>query len=565
MARHAVAFLAYLALTVALTWPLVTLLGAAVPQDLGDPILSFALTGQHGAAKYWLPLVRMRRGRVPLLPLAVAVFCSAALARLLWVLVGYYMVGRAERHHLETAWLIFISVAIAAAACLPAARWTAALPSRAVAGPAMVAACIAASLLLYYRSLDVGLLSDDFVLLALSPFAATDWQFFRPLPLVAWTLIHPLAGPAGLHVMNAALHGINAFLVYRLTQTLLPHAPPMQSVVAAAVFLTFPAAVEPVTWIAGVFDVALVTAGLLYVNALLSGSRSRSVALLSLGAALLCKETAVVLPVIGWTLRLVAPVPLRTLAWSTAMAAAYAATRMFFSDPPDITAPLGYFFKEMTTRPFATLGTPFTSAELSAAPILFGVIPQVLVAGLIATYLLHTRHGMRPLLPASWILLGVAPLLSYLFISDTLQGSRYLYLPLVGWSILIAQLSDGGDNRSLRRGGALLIALIVSYGVVGTVRHQAPWSAAAATRDAVLIEARRAMAEQQCGAAAFTDVPDSQDGAYVFRNGFAEAGQQAGVRVVTSDPAPAGCTFAWREGSFVATPEASDSDSPRTK
>ena len=40
MARHAAAPLVYLALTVALTWPLVTQLGTAVPQDLGDPLLS---------------------------------------------------------------------------------------------------------------------------------------------------------------------------------------------------------------------------------------------------------------------------------------------------------------------------------------------------------------------------------------------------------------------------------------------------------------------------------------------------------------------------------------------
>ena len=508
----------------------------------------------------------MRRGPVPLLPLAVAVFCSAGLARLLWVLVGYYMVGQAERHHLETAWMIFIAVAIAAAACLPAARWTVALPSRAVAGPAMLVACIAASLLLYYRSLGVGLLSDDFVLLSLSPFAATDWQFFRPLPLVAWQLIHPLAGPAGLHVMNAALHGINAFLVYRLTRFLLPHAAPMQSVFAAAVFLTFPAAVEPVTWIAGVFDLAFVTAGLLYVDALLRGARRGAVpALLALGAALLCKETAVILPVLGWSLWFTASPPVRTLVWSTAMVIAFAAARMLFSDPPEISAPLGYFLKEMASRPFATLGAPFTAAELSDAPILFGLIPQLLIAGLITTYLIHRRHGLKPLLPASWILLGVAPLLSYFFISDTLQGSRYLYLPLVGWSILIAQLSDGGENRSLRISGALLVCVMVSYGLAGTVRHQSPWASAAATRDAILVEARRAVAAHGCEAATFADLPDSLEGAYVFRNGFAEAARQAGLRVVTGDAAPAGCPFAWRDGSFVATPAASGSDFPRTK
>jgi hypothetical protein len=40
MARHAVAFLAYTALTLAFTWPLILQLGSAVPNDLGDPLLS---------------------------------------------------------------------------------------------------------------------------------------------------------------------------------------------------------------------------------------------------------------------------------------------------------------------------------------------------------------------------------------------------------------------------------------------------------------------------------------------------------------------------------------------
>jgi hypothetical protein len=85
---------------------------------------------------------------------------------------------------------------------------------------------------------------------------------------------------------------------------------------------------------------------------------------------------------------------------------------------------------------------------------------------------------------------------------------------------------------------------------------------AAATRDAVLVEAERAVAVRGCEVAAFAEVPDSEEGAYVFRNGFAEAARLAGIRVVTSADAPASCTFTWRDGSFVATPADSD---PRTK
>ena len=359
--------------------------------------------------------------------------------------------------------------------------------------------------------------------------------------------------------MNATLHGINAFLVYRLTAALLPHAPRIQSVAAAAVFLTFPAAVEPVTWAAGVFDVALVTAGLIYLNALLRSAQGVSVpALVALAAALLCKETAVALPVMGWLLRLVAPVHLGSLAWSTAMVGTFAVTRMIFTDAPEITAPLGYFLKEMVSRPFATLGTPFMSVELSQAPIVFGMVPQLVIAALVTGYLFHVRHGLRPLLPASWILVGVAPLLSYFFISDMLQGSRYLDLPLVGWSILIAQLADGGHHRYLKLSGLLLVGVIVSYGAAGIVRHQAAWVTAATIRDAVLLEAQRAAAG--CETASFANVPDHEEGAYVFRNGFVEAAQTAGIHVTTS--AAVNCMFTWRNGTFVVNAELSHTNLP---
>ncbi len=488
----------------------------------------------------------------PLLRTAARLLFLAGLARLVWVLVGYYGLGRAERHHLETAWMIFIAVAIVAAACLPPVRT--ATRRSGVAGPAAVVGCIAASLLLYHQSLNLGLFSDDFVLLALSP-VGTDWQFFRPLPLAAWKMVYPLTGPVGLHVMNTTLHGVNGFLVFRLAAVLMPHTTPVQRAAASGLFLTFPAAVEPVTWAAGIFDIALVTAALIYFNALLrSGSTLSVPALLAMAAALLCKETAVALPIVGWSLRLVAPAHLVTVAWSTAMAAAFAITRMLFTDPPEVTAPLGYFLKEMVSRPFATLGTPFTSLELAQAPLILGVVPQLVLAALVTTYLSQLRHGIRPLVPASWVLIGVAPLLSYFFISDTLQGSRYLYLPLVGWSILIAQLSDGGENRYLRACGALLVGIMVLYGVAGTVRHQSPWVAAAATRDAVLFEAQRAVASRRCETAAFVGIPDSEAGAYVFRNGFAEAAGLAGIRVVSSSAAGADCTFTWREGAFAGGP-----------
>jgi TRAP-type mannitol/chloroaromatic compound transport system permease small subunit len=79
-------------------------------------------------------------------PLVLRLLCLVALGRLVWVILGYYVLDQSARHHLESAWMIFVAVAIVAAAIMPSPR-AAQLRSDPIA-PAAAAAWIAASLLL---------------------------------------------------------------------------------------------------------------------------------------------------------------------------------------------------------------------------------------------------------------------------------------------------------------------------------------------------------------------------------------------------------------------------------
>jgi hypothetical protein len=76
---------------------------------------------------------------------------------------------------------------------------------------------LVAALTLYGPALGLGLLSDDYTLLAMAQSdglgAGSGW-FFRPLPLLLWRALFAISHSAVLlHIVNVLLHGLNAFLV----------------------------------------------------------------------------------------------------------------------------------------------------------------------------------------------------------------------------------------------------------------------------------------------------------------------------------------------------------------
>jgi hypothetical protein len=468
------------------------------------------------------------------------------------ILFRHYAAGTAARHQVESAWFILAGLATLVAVSRgspPAAEQ----PPVARIAPLVVLVGIMASAVLFLRSFRVGPLSDDYTLLEMAPGLSGGWEYFRPLPLTVWSIVHPLAGATGLHALNIALHGLNAALVYRLAISLSSHSGSAFAIAGAALFLTFPAAVEAVTWSAGIFDVSLVTWSLLFLTSLLKETpRARVLTMASFTAALLSKETAAALPLLGWALAFRNHVDRKALGAATGIGAAYAVARLLQSDLPAMNAPLTFVIKESLARPFGTLGAPWTTGELESAAVLFGVVLPLVVATLVVAYALHAVIGVRPIVPLVWVVAAVAPLLGTFFVSGDLEGSRYLYLPLVGWALMLTELAAHQVSKHGRQLALAAVAGLASVGAYGSWRHQTAWLEAAALRDLVLSEARSAMARTSCESAVFVAVPDNLRGAFVFRNGFVQAARGAGVKVELSSSSleNAACSFEWTEAGF---------------
>jgi hypothetical protein len=345
--------------------------------------------------------------------------------------------------------------------------------------------------------------------------------------------------------VNILLHGVNGYLTYTLGRELGESS--RVAATAGLLWLTFPGAVEAVTWLSGLQDVLMT---FLVMCFLVSGLRGRVFfALGCLVLATFTKESAVCGPVLLLVLRIRRDVPLSLLAMSAAWSLLFGLARLYLKPPEGFFQPLTpYFVKEFISGLFGSLAMPFTREQMFEYPIL---VSTLLVAFAVMMAALIGRLRDRPLWTgsaalAAWGLIAALPVYGYFHISPDLQGTRYLYLPAVGWSLLMGSLS----SRSQHSVSRLALAVLIGGSCVGTILHQQRWREAAGHRDAVLLQATERARALGCLNARFQGGPDSYAGVYVFRNGISEATSRMGL---SRDDAPVDCLFEWQRDDFVAT------------
>jgi len=423
---------------------------------------------------------------------------------------------------------------------------------------------------LYRPALRIGLLSDDYALLMWArrlELASRDWGQLRPLPIISWWMVAQattVSGtPAALHALNIALHGVNALLVSVLAGRLT--ASRWTPIAAGALFLTLPVSVEPVAWGSGVFDVMMTTFALLLVVVATSRQELRPadhvVCLVLTIAMIASKETGVIagplVLLLYWT------------RWGriSRRIAGLASALLLLAGSYTLARELtGWLDHRLVPRPdLAGIGrlvagavraflVPLHRDVIQSHPAL-AVATTIVLTGLLIAWAFrwrHVPHGPRlAVLVVVGTLLCIAPAIRLFGIFPDLQGTRYVYLAGAWWSIGFASaLLDGwtvpgrGPDKSrapLFLAGTVAV-LVIAGAAAATRAHLAPWTAARAARDRVLLQL--ISIPPTCRQAAATGVPDNVSGAYVFRNGLNEALAVLGrsFEWVEPDRAAAECT-----------------------
>ena len=488
------------------------------------------------------------------------VACTAVVfvlgTRVAYLYASYLWNAGSQRFHVESASLIFVLCGIV---CRLFGHAEADRDLVQDAPPRLLAWCFLclAALAIYWPVLSIGLLSDDYVLAA----SASQWAIgpqteilFRPAPLLVWAVLFRLgASPVALHFLNIVLHGTNAYLAGLVLHGWIRHR--WASVFAGILVLVSPLAPEAVAWCSGVFDLfasAAVMSAILvarrYSATATAGTRVAFIALAVV--ALMSKETAAVLVALvaldAWARRAVT----RTLSIDLLILAAaiglYGAFRLSAVATHAGTGITKYALQQMLFGTFGSLAAPWHKDFIvEAAPLAWSVTLGLIVA--LAAFFSRRTSRTDPRFAAAaalWVLIPVVPFWAWYFVAPDLQGARYLYLSAVGWFFLVIALVDGSVSPHRRwLLGVAVVALASAY-AFATGRHVRPWVEAARLRDKVEASAVQA-GMRRCGAVVVGGLPDTVRGAYVFRNGVAEAFERDLGIQATAGGGTGSCCFVW--------------------
>jgi tetratricopeptide (TPR) repeat protein len=335
------------------------------------------------------------------------------------------------------------------------------------------------------------------------------WNYYRPLMHVSYMASYFLFGlkPWGFHLVSVLVHASVSVLVLMIVARAVRGArrsdlaPGWPTLAGAALFAVHPIHTEAVAWLAGIPDLAVtffcLLAFLLHLRAdeVERPWRFRIASVACFAVALLWKETALVLPVLvaahdvlvrGRRIRDRLP------SW-----AVYAfPCLLYFALRAHVLGGVAPFLRHpelgvggYVANVFPLLGQYLAKlaipAGLNAFHVLHpissllaprGLVSLLATAGLAACAIAAFRTSRPALMGLAWTVVPLLPVLYIPALGENTFAERYLYLPSVGLSILVALvLGRAAREPKLGRVAAAATAVLLAVFAVGTVRRNAVW------------------------------------------------------------------------------------------
>jgi hypothetical protein len=330
---------------------------------------------------------------------------------------------------------------------------------------------------------------------------------YRPLTTMSYLFNYAVLGnqdrPAGYHVVNFALHAINASLLYLLGLAIFGRkvAP---ALILALIWAVHPVLTESVTNVVGRADLL---AGLGMLGALLCYRQGwYAAAAIACAGGMFSKESAIVIPLVVIVYDLCFPPdrPLTKRLWG--YAALVAPCLLYFAVRPPL-YPLRIAF---TDNPL--VGASFMAARLTALKVIgtyiwlllfpvslssdysFNAIPLSTVgdwrlivsvaalAGVIALAVYGWRRDRRWFFFIALAAIGLAPVANVAKLIGTVMAERFLYIPAMGFAgcLVLAGLAVKGFTDHKRRWSVPLLPMLAGLIIVAfaarTWARNADWA-----------------------------------------------------------------------------------------
>ena len=388
--------------------------------------------------------------------------------------------------------------------------------------------------------LDLSFLSDDHVAIWRTGPANEAWrsEFFRPLSELTLRLGHWLHGPSPSwhRAFNIALHGTNAFLVFRLFRSGIPE--PGSRIVAGswfagAIFLVYPFHLESIVWIVG-RESSLATFFVLLGLLAAIGVRSRPLRIAFVGACfmagMLCYGSALLLPVLWLPLLLWAPSPDRRATLHMTAMFVVVGTAWFLCRsallPAAVDSYTGGFLAHSPSK--YLFNVPKVIARFFLPPR-YNTVEQTrlilmlfLAMAAVILHLFRTLKGRRsetsPLLlyVALWLIACALPFVAGAS-TRTSESDRFLYMP----SAFLACALVRGLLISVRSSWVWsALGVVICACSIQMFRGIQPWRQASMITEKAVLDVPSFIPK---GRLHVFDLPDEVNGAFIFRHGFAEA------------------------------------------
>jgi protein O-mannosyl-transferase len=337
-------------------------------------------------------------------------------------------------------------------------------------------------------------------------------NYYRPLMYASYALIYQLVGlhPFLYHLLNVLVHCGVTLMVFFITRRLLPFVRSAESsstytsgpFIAALLFAAHPIHTEAVMWVSALPDLATtlfsLASLLLYIRASEQDKPPLYLALslASYAVALLFKEPAVTLPVILVVYDLTCRKSGSILPWGRyiaflAVTLAYLMARTFIlgvgmapsSRYASLTAwetainiiPLFPGYLRMLLLPL-NLNAFYTFHPVASALDPRVVISLIVTAAFLVGVLFAYKRNRVIFFCLAFL---VAPLLPALYLpalGENPAAERYLYLPSVGFVLMVGLLLTGWCSRLIPRSALMaIVALVLGLYCLGTVSRATAW------------------------------------------------------------------------------------------
>ncbi|MCX6646561.1 MAG: hypothetical protein NTY09_09410 [bacterium] len=378
----------------------------------------------------------------------------------------------------------------------------------------------------------MGFVSDDYLYHSAFNFSISDFlakaalmhggelsipEFFRPLGIISLRLDFIIWGddPIGFHLTNLLLHSLNALLLFFLLRRF--GLKQTGSAVAAMLFALYPLNSEPVAWVSGRFDLLAATFTLLTLH-MWSISRLRNdlrwmiPALIFFFMGILSKENAaagiLLLPIIDTILNLKTRKEWGTgTGWLWQWYVIFAAIVVviigfrlwYFGDIggySDQTNQATYFYVPVSALMHNLFAADLKMLFSPVSRILWPVWNVVFRFGLAAIGIffwaglaislyksigkaLKTDETDLAIIIGGifWIIIMILPVLPIGGVQDSLNCSRFLYIPLAGFALWIGVAVDSGLRAGpiLKNVTVALVIMILAVSGLTLHRNNVTW------------------------------------------------------------------------------------------